>query len=131
MVERGPSSETYGLLGRIYKDRWEAAMRQGKENVAKGLLDKAIDAYHKGFEADWRDTYPGINAVTLMEIREPQDTRVSELLPVVHYSVERKIAQGMPDYWDYATRLELAVLSRNEEGAMKALCDALASVREV
>src|ERR1019366_3007393 len=25
--DRGPSSETYGLLGRVYKDRWEAARK--------------------------------------------------------------------------------------------------------
>ena len=29
---RGPSSETYGILGRVYKDRWEAALkRPGRE----------------------------------------------------------------------------------------------------
>ncbi len=131
LAERGPSGETYGLLGRIYKDRWEAAIRDGKEFVAKGLLDKAINAYHQGFEADWRDAYPGINAVTLMEIREPPDPRRLELLPVVKYSVERRIAQGTPDYWDYATRMELAILSCDQEKSTKALCDALASVREV
>lgn len=131
LTERGPSSETYGLLGRIYKDRWEKAVTDGNNLVAKGLLDKAIDAYHQGFEADWRDAYPGINAVTLMEIREPPDDRRFQLLPVVQYSVERRIAQGKPDYWDYATRMELAILSDNQERATKSLCDALASVREI
>jgi tetratricopeptide (TPR) repeat protein len=131
LAERGPSSETHGLLGRIYKDRWEAAVRDGKELEAKGLIDKAINAYHQGFEADWRDAYPGINAVTLMEIRDPLDIRRLQLLPVVKYSVERRIALGKPDYWDYATRMELAILGGDQEGATKALCDALASVREV
>ena len=28
--KRGPSSETYGILGRVYKDRWEAASRRGE-----------------------------------------------------------------------------------------------------
>ena len=27
--KRGPSSETYGILGRIYKDRWESADKTG------------------------------------------------------------------------------------------------------
>lgn len=130
LAERGPSSETYGLLGRIYKDRWEAALRDHQLTLAQGLIEKAINAYNRGFEADWRDAYPGINAVTLMEIREPPDARRLELLPVVSYSVERKIALGKPDYWDYATRLELAVLARDQMGAEKALSDALASVRE-
>ena len=38
---------------------------------ARGDLKQAIDAYRRGFEADWRDAYPGVNAVTLMEILEP------------------------------------------------------------
>ena len=42
---RGPSSETYGLLGRVYKDRWDAATKQGEKFLARGMLDKAIDAY--------------------------------------------------------------------------------------
>src|SRR5262249_19701566 len=71
IAERGPSSETYGILGRVYKDRWEAAAKAGHAFLARGLLDKAIEAYLKGFEADWRDAYPGVNAVTLMELKEP------------------------------------------------------------
>ena len=45
--------------------------REGSALRAEGHLDQAIDAYRRGFEADWRDAYPGINAVTLMEIRDP------------------------------------------------------------
>jgi len=128
---RGPSSETYGILGRIYKDRWEDAFKAGQKSLARGLLDKAIDAYLKGFEADWRDAYPGINVVTLMEIKEPPDPRRAQIIPVVCYAVERRIAAGKPDYWDYATVLELAVLAKDQEKAQYALCNALASVREL
>jgi len=130
IASRGPSSETYGILGRVYKDRWEAAQKQGDKFLAQGLLDKAINAYLRGFEADWRDAFPGINAVTLMELREPPDPRREKLLPVVAYAVERRIATGKPDYWDYATRLELAVLANDEQAAESALGDALACVRE-
>lgn len=127
---RGPSSETYGLLGRVYKDRWEAALARGSRIEAKGVLEKAIDAYLRGFEADWRDAYPGVNAVTLMEVRDPPDPRREALVPAVRYAVERKIAAGKPDYWDYASRVELAVLGRDADAAAAALADALAVVRE-
>ena len=130
LEKRGPSSETYGILGRVYKDRWEAALKAGQSFLAQGLLDEAIDAYLKGFEADWRDAYPGINAVTLMELKEPPDPRRTTLIPVVAYAVERRIAGGKPDYWDHATRLELAVLAKDEQKARAALSDALAAVRE-
>lgn len=128
--KRGPSSETYGILGRVFKDRWETAQNRGEEILARALLDKAIEAYLKGFEADWRDAYPGINAVTLMELKDPPDPRRFELMPVVTYAVERRIAVGEPDYWDHATILELAILAKDEQKATSALGNALASVRE-
>lgn len=125
IATRGPSSETYGILGRVYKDRWDKARQAGAHAKAVGLLNLAIEAYRKGFEADCRDAYPGINAVTLATIRNPPDERVRSLLPVVRYAVERKIAGGSPDYWDYATLLEIDVLGLNEAGARQGLSDAL------
>ncbi|MEK7674568.1 MAG: TRAFs-binding domain-containing protein [Verrucomicrobiota bacterium] len=130
IAARGPSSETYGILGRVYKDRWEAVLKNGPADLAPKLLNYAIEAYVHGFEADWRDAYPGINAVTLMELKEPPDPRRLQLIPIVSYAVERRIVAGKLDYWDYATRLELAVLAKEESRAAEALSDALASIRE-
>ena len=127
---RGPSSETLGILGRVYKDRWEAAAKAGDRLAARALLNKAIDAYRRGFETDWRDHYPGINAVSLMELKEPPDPERLRVIPVVRYSVERRIAGGKADYWDWATLLEIEVLGRNQEGAETALGEALACIRE-
>jgi tetratricopeptide (TPR) repeat protein len=127
---RGPSSETDSILGRVYKDRWEAALKRGEHLLARGLLDKAIEAYLRGFEADWRDPYPGVNTVTLMELKNPPDPRREQLIPVVSFAVERRIASGKPDYWDYATRLELAVLANDQQRATDALSAALAAMRE-
>jgi hypothetical protein len=131
IARRGPSSETYGILGRVYKDRWEAALKRGDQFLARGLLNQAIDAYLRGFESDSRDAYPGVNAVTLMELREPPDPRQGKLIPVVMYAVQRRIAAGKPDYWDHATLLELAVLANDRSAAETAAADALAVVREV
>ena len=128
--KRGPSSETYGILGRVFKDRWETVKNHGEQVLAQALQEKAIEAYLKGFEADWRDAYPGINAVTLMELKDPPDPRRLKLIPVVEYAVERRIAAGKPDYWDHATLLELAILSKDQQKAASALGHALALVRE-
>jgi hypothetical protein len=125
IAEFGPSSETNGLLGRIYKDRWEIARDSGAPE-ARGLLRRAIDTYLEGFQADWRDAYPGINALTLMERQDKPDPRQAQLLPVVRYSVTRK-AEKNPDYWDYATLLELAVLAGEREDAQDKLSDAAGS----
>jgi hypothetical protein len=117
-------------LGRIYKDQWEEANKQGDIIVAAAKLDQAIDTYVKGFEADWRDAYPGVNAVTLMELKEEPDPRQAKLLPLVTFAVEQKVARGNPDYWDYATLLELSVLSNNQSEVVKWLGKALISIRE-
>jgi tetratricopeptide (TPR) repeat protein len=122
--EFGASSETNALLGRIYKDRWRAAKDQGLPE-GRALLKNAIEAYLAGFEADWRDAYPGVNAVTLMEMLPKPDPRQAEILPVVRYSTLRK-AGKTPDYWDHATLLELAVLARDAEQANEKLDDAFA-----
>jgi hypothetical protein len=72
-------------------------------------------AYRRGFETDWRDHYPGINAVTLMELKEPPDSERLKLIPVVRYLVERRIASSRADCWDWATLLKLAVLAKEKQ----------------
>lgn len=128
--KRGPSSETYGILGRVYKDEWNEAQSAGNTSLADGLLALAIDTYLKGFEADWRDAYPGINAVTLMELRDPPDPRRKQLIPVVSYAAQRRLVSAEADYWDHATLLELAVLAKDQTSADEALTQALATARE-
>ena len=133
--KKGPSSETYGLLGRVYKDRWEKTYNKEEENndetyLSDSYMDKAINSYLKGFESDSHDTYPGINAVTLMEIKKNPDPRRLNLIPVVKYSVQRKIANGKADYWDYATLLELAILAKDKEASFNFLAKALTHLRE-
>ena len=124
--EFGPSSETNGLLGRVYKDRWEAAKTAGRIE-ARALLRNAIDTYLAGFQADWRDAFPGVNALTLMEMQDQPDPRQSEILPVVRYAALQK-AKRNADYWDHATLLELAVIARDVGDAQDKLADTLASV---
>jgi hypothetical protein len=127
LKEFGPSSETYGLLGRIYKDRWEAARKAGRQIEAPSLLKNAINAYLSGFQTDWRDAYPGVNAVTLMEMQDKPDTRQQEILPVVRYAASQK-AKTSADYWDHATLLELAVIGRDMADAADRLGETVASV---
>jgi tetratricopeptide (TPR) repeat protein len=125
----GPSSETNGLLGRVYKDRWEAAVKAGSRMEARGHLKRAIEAYRSGFEADWRDPYPGINAVTLMELEDKANPVQADILPVVRYAALMR-AKSNGDYWDHATLLELAVLARHADEAEDSCSTALGLVRE-
>jgi tetratricopeptide (TPR) repeat protein len=128
--ESGPSAETYGILGRVYKDRWAEARDAGNTFEAQAHLASAIETYRRGFESDWRDSYPGINAVTLMELMDTPDEARLDLLPVVLYSTLRRIASGNPNYWDHATLLELEVLRGNEAAAVGHAGKALAAADE-
>ena len=130
--ERGTNPETSAIIGRIYKDLWDEARKAGKELEAKGHLRNAIDAYGRGFESDWRDNLPGINAVTLLELEGSPASleRKARLLPLVRFAVEQRLRYAKADYWDHATLLELAVLGSEQALAKNKLADALAVVRE-
>jgi hypothetical protein len=129
---QGPSSETCGLIGRIHKDYWSEAVNSGNDFEATGHLNNAIDAYLRGFMADQRDAYPGINAVTLLDIKGGAESLQTKdrLLPVVHFAVTRRLEGTTADYWDRATILELAVLENLPEDAARHLGQALVAVRE-
>lgn len=123
---QGPSSETNGLLGRVHKDLWRSALAAGDRLAARGHLKNAIEAYLGGFEADWRDTYPGVNAVTLMEMLDKPDPRQADLLPVVLYAARQR-ARRTGGYWEHATVMEAAVLARSEDEALDAAAAACAA----
>ncbi len=120
--EYGNSSETLGLLGRVYKDRWK---NETSPISKESWLQKAIDTYIKGYKTDIRDAYPGVNAITLMSSLDTPDKRLDELLPVVLFATKQRIEQSNPDYWDYATLMELEVISHHPKEAKEALLKAL------
>lgn len=129
IAEKGPSAETCGILGRVYKDRWNAARKEGKKLEAAGHLKRAIETYLRGFEADWRDAYPGINAATLLDIKGDDASleRKAQILPLVRYASKQRLKGGTPGYWDHATLMEIAVLENDESAAAEHLGDALAA----
>lgn len=131
--QQGPSSETLGLIGRIHKDEWKDAVKAGDAVAAIGHLEQAIEAYRRGYMADQRDAYPGINLLTLLDIHgEDESLREKDrLLPVVRFAVEQRLTGATPDYWDHATMLELAVLKNEPKDAMKHLTKAVPLIREV
>jgi tetratricopeptide (TPR) repeat protein len=128
---QGPSSETAGLRGRVHKGAW-LQRRDTDAFAAAGHLDEAIDAYRRGFTADPRDAYPGVNLVTLLHVRgDAGSLRERDyLLPVVRFAVERRLAGNDPDYWDHATRLELAAIESRQSEAEASARRALACADE-
>ena len=128
-AEIGANPETCGLIGRIHKRSWRRALDGNRASEARGHLRKAIASYVEGFEADWRDAYPGVNALTLLaaEGGDASLATLARLLPVVRFSVEQRLRGRTADYWDHATLLELAVHANDEAAARAKLDDALAA----
>ena len=111
LKDRGHDSETLGIKGRIHKDTYKEAAQTGRITAA-AALDNAIDAYTKGFEADPRDYYPGVNAINLLMQKDDTEAlkEVVRLLPLVSFAVERRGGASSGNYWDLATVLELACI---------------------
>ena len=111
LKDRGHDSETLGIKGRIHKDTYKEAEQTGRI-TATAALDNAIDAYTKGFEADPRDYYPGVNAINLLMQKDEMEAlkEVARLLPLVSFAVERRGGASSGSYWDLATVLELACI---------------------
>jgi len=122
LIERTDGdSETYGILGRIFKDRWyETGERQE--------LDRAIDAYRHGYQLDPADYYPGINLATLLTVRGDAADRdeLRRIVPDLRRVLDDSAASGPADYWQLATSLELAVLAEDYPAAEALLEDVLA-----
>ena len=114
LAEHGQDPETFGILGRVHKDRYKE-YKEKKNIRASSALDDAIDAYTKGFMSDPRNYYPGINAITLL-IEKGDDeslTKAKELIPLVSFAVSRKGGISSSNYWDVVTMLELSCINND------------------
>lgn len=127
LASYGDSAETLGILGRVYKDCYRAAIAPGADGTptdpiaAAGWLDEAIAAYERGFQAEPLDFYPGVNALTLMLQKDGTEAEISHLAPLVTFAAVRKGGDKSDDYWTVATVLELACLNRDYALAQKCL----------
>jgi tetratricopeptide (TPR) repeat protein len=130
LEESGGSAETYGILGRIHKDRYRAAREAGDGLMAEGALDEAIAAYTRGFEIEPADYYPGVNAVNLLVQKGTDEAQLEadRLVPLVTFAAVRKGGGESSDYWTVATVLELALIGR-DEGLARRVLPRLVSVK--
>jgi len=122
ITKSGANPETNGILVRVYKDLSDS--HKGQNIKYNAYLQKAKETYLSGFESGMRDAYPGVNAVTLMVLTN--DDRYHKLVAVVEMAVMQKIKQKTPDYWDYATLFELALIVDDLERAEMWITKALA-----
>lgn len=108
MADRRPNAETLGLLGGVYKREWLSLVKAGASPARiRGSLQRACDAYLRGFHCDLRDPYPGVNAVMLLRVAGMR-AELDSALPIVRYALQLRLKKDRPDFWDYASELLLA-----------------------
>jgi len=112
IAETGGDAESFGILGRIYKDRY--ALDGQQED-----LDTAIMYYSEGFAKQPDDYYPGVNVVTLLLQRKDEAARqeLEAILPKVREAVDNKMKDGLTGYWELATALHLACVAKEWDEA--------------
>jgi tetratricopeptide (TPR) repeat protein len=124
LIERDAmTSERGALLGRVFKDSWLAARAAGTADAAI-LREQAIDAYRKGFEADPRDPYPGVNLTTLLALAG-EENELAKVSPVVAFALARRGGLRARDYYDLAALCELCCAIGDMDTARQAAALAL------
>jgi MAP3K TRAFs-binding domain len=128
--EQGADPETMGIKGRIHKDQYRELKETGSI-MAEAALDYAIQAYTRGFEADPRDYYPGVNAVNLLVEKGDAQAlaEAGRLVPLVSFAVARRGGATSSNYWDLATVLELAAIAGDWKAATGVLPRVLAAAK--
>lgn len=118
--ETGGDAESFGVLGRIHKDRWTTHQAQGNDAAAMHDLNRAIEAYRAGFDDQPSEPYLGVNLVQLLRWRG-MASDADELLreaPRVRAALDARATEGREDFWSLATRLELEVAVHDWDRAL-------------
>ena len=113
IARTGGDSETYGILGRVYKDCYA-------EGHDPAFLADAIGAYRSGYTQQPTDYYLAINLITLLTMSSDTTARaeLERLVPRVRSLMKDRLHPSRPaDYWELSTALQLAVLDGDWEAA--------------
>lgn len=136
LVDVPTDTEAIAYLGRIYKEMWSESWKWIPEKDLR--LQTAFDSYHwlikafetylKGYRIDVRQTYPGVNALTLGETLiylankfddkqqpDPEIEWVRNMLPELRgallFALETLAQDETADFWTLASLADLRVLT--------------------
>lgn len=127
-------AETYGLAARVEKKAWEGLWREATTPAKrrqsaieeKALLQMALEGYLRGFEADVRNHYVGINALGLLHLqvhlglRAADDPQLTLLTGAVRFAAQAASRRDEDPFFAYATLADLEVFSGTADSATEA-----------
>lgn len=110
-------SETFGILGRVYKDRWLERRRgtpSGQVFDSKDeLFIASLNAYWDGLQCNPTEIYPAINILILLRIVGYKAANVRGLQRYIEELLEKRSQYGekrpqyRDPYFDVVTKVEL------------------------
>ncbi len=117
-------AESWALLGRIEKEAWTLRWRESSKPPEKmredalseeAFLQEAIDAYVNGFSKDPRNYYAGINAATLLALKQAlrNEDKTDEQIALeggILWAVQSAHTENSKDYWTCVTLGDLNLL---------------------
>jgi tetratricopeptide (TPR) repeat protein len=115
------------LLASVHKHKANLALKEGKQGLANNRIKKAIELYTQSFDENPNDYYPGIRLLNLLftsNLEEAKNT-YAQYLPLVEFSIRRRLKRNKKEYWALASRVELEVMKGNADAAMETTYDAL------
>jgi tetratricopeptide (TPR) repeat protein len=117
--ETGGDAETFGILGRIYKERYEHAREAEDPAQAEAALERALHHFRAGFDKNPNDYYPGLSAITLLLESGGESSRpeIDRLLPRVRQAVQGRLEPGREGVWELSAALQLAAIARDWQAA--------------
>jgi len=114
-------AELQGLLGRAYKDMWVEKSNWGNDPSADDDLRRSANAYFEAFKKNSRDIYIGMNAIVTLHLLG-DDRSLSlrdEIIPLVRQRFAETSKADAADYWNLSSRLELATIMQDRDGAFE------------
>lgn len=115
------------LLASVQKHKAGEAMREGKAGLATSRIKKAIELYIQSFEDNPNDYYPGIRLLNLLYTSniEGAQAKYDKYLPLVEFSIQRRLNKNKKEYWALASRVELEVMKSIEQAAFESTYEVL------
>ena len=112
-------ADSFGIIGGIYKQKLE--------------LDKAIDAYERGFEVDGKSTYCLLNLIALVLIRNNTGDRIKakKCLREADGLTNNAIAAKNADHWVQFDRAHYLLFAKSQKEALTAFQSALDATKTI
>jgi hypothetical protein len=125
MAEHGRDSESLGILGRVYKDRW---LQRRDRDPLNGFFFGALEWYWEGVKCNPSEVYPAINVLTLLKVASYNSRTLDQLARHIKQLLSERPKNEL-DYFDYATWVEVFAVTGELAEAFNRISDATKAAR--